>query len=261
MQETYKKQQERHIISINGTDIIGRDLCLMAGPCSIESEEQITKIANYVSGLGIKVIRGGAYKPRTSPYSFQGLGEQGFIFLNKAARQHNLFSISEVVDQASLDCALDYIDIIQIGSRNMQNFSLLQAAGTSNKPVMLKRGAAATYKEFLLAAEYILNAGNPNVILCERGIRTFETYTRNTLDLAAVPILHELSHLPVVVDPSHGTGLAQFVKPMSIAASAIGADGIMIETHYEPENSISDSKQTVSELELQDIINSINYKR
>lgn len=253
----YKKQQQRLTISIQGHEIIGNDLCIMAGPCSVENEEQIDLIANKLSKLNIKIIRGGAYKPRTSPYSFQGLGHDGILMLAAAAKRHNLFSISEVIDEHSLEIANEYIDILQIGSRNMQNFSLLKAAGKSTKPIMLKRGAAASYEEFLLAAEYILNTGNPNVILCERGIRTFETYTRNTLDLAAVPVLQELSHLPVVIDPSHGSGRASLIKPLTMAAVAVGADGIMIEAHNEPKKSISDADQAISLEELEQIVKAI----
>ena len=253
----YDEKQERLVIQVGDQDIIGKDLCFMAGPCSVENETQINLIAKSLKDMGVKVIRGGAFKPRTSPYDFQGLGEKGYSLLNAAAKKYQLFSISEVVDEMSLDIADSYIDILQIGSRNMQNFSLLKAVGKLNKPVMLKRGASATYKEFLLAAEYILNSGNPNVILCERGIRTFENYTRNTLDIAAVPILHELSHLPVVIDPSHGSGRPSLIKPLTMAAVAVGADGIMIEAHNNPTESYSDAEQAISLDELKKIVTAV----
>jgi 3-deoxy-7-phosphoheptulonate synthase len=253
----HQNKQNRLVISINDQEIIGNKLCIIAGPCAVESEEQMYLAAAELAKLNIKIMRGGAFKPRTSPYSFQGLGEDGFKIMANAAKAHNLFTISEVIDQPSLEAANEYIDILQIGSRNMQNFSLLKAVGKINKPVMLKRGSAATYKEFLLAAEYILNAGNPNVILCERGIRTFETYTRNTLDLAAVPALQELSHLPVVIDPSHGCGRASMIRPLTKAAVAVGANGVMLEAHPNPLKSISDADQAIDFTELKNIINDI----
>lgn len=238
-------KSERTIIKIKDKEIGGKNLTIIAGPCSIESEENIFTIAESVAKAGATILRGGAFKPRTSPYDFQGLGEPGLLFLNKAARKYNLLSISEVMDIGQIDLVANYVDILQIGARNMQNFSLLKAVGKSGKPILLKRGFSATYKDFLMAAEYILNEGNPNVILCERGIRTFETYTRNTLDIAAVPVLHSLSHLPVFVDPSHGTGIRELVVPMAKAAVAAGADGIMVEVHPEPDKALSDAKQTI----------------
>lgn len=236
---------ERTVIKIKDKVIGGQDLTVIAGPCSIESEENIFTIAESVAKTGATILRGGAFKPRSSPYDFQGLGEQGLVFLGNAAQKYNLLSISEVMDISQIDLIAKHIDILQIGTRNMQNFSLLKAVGKSDKPVLLKRGFSATYKDFLLAAEYILNAGNSNVILCERGIRTFETYTRNTLDIAAVPVLHQLSHLPVFVDPSHGTGIRELVVPMAKAAVAAGADGIMVEIHPKPDEALSDAKQTI----------------
>ena len=236
---------ERTVINIKNKIIGGEELTIIAGPCSIESEENIFTIAESVAKTGTTILRGGAFKPRSSPYDFQGLGEQGLIFLENAAQKHNLLSISEVMDISQIVLVAKHIDILQIGARNMQNFSLLKAVGKSGKPILLKRGFSATYKDFLLAAEYILNAGNPNVILCERGIRTFETYTRNTLDIAAVPVLHQLSHLPVFVDPSHGTGIRELIVPMAKAAVAAGADGIMVEIHPRPDEAFSDAKQTI----------------
>lgn len=229
-----------------GNRVIGDgDLTLIAGSCSVESEEQIFQTAASVEGHA-EILRGGAFKPRTSPYDFQGLGEQGLIFMAEAAKAHGLLTVSEVMDTQEVDLVAKYIDILQIGARNMQNYSLLKAVGRTGHPVLLKRGLAATYQEFLLAAEYIMDAGSERVILCERGIRTFETYTRNTLDLTAVPVLKQLSHLPVVVDPSHGTGLRSLVAPMAMAAAASGADGLMIEMHPRPDEALSDAQQTIS---------------
>ena len=241
-----KFSNERTIIHIGNQSIGGEQLAVMAGPCSIESEEQIHQIAALVAASGANILRGGAFKPRTSPYDFQGLGEPGLQYMQAAARKNNLLSVSEVMDPQHIDLLASYVDILQIGARNMQNFSLLKEVGKAGKPVLLKRGLSATYMDFLMAAEYILQTGNPNVILCERGIRTFETYARNTLDIAAVPILHELSHLPVIVDPSHGTGLRNMVPPMAYAAVAAGCDGIMVEVHPQPDKSVSDAKQTIS---------------
>lgn len=240
----YKKA--RTVIHINDNTIGADVLSIMAGPCSIESEQQIHTTATLVAAAGATILRGGAFKPRTSPYDFQGLGETGLRFMQSAAQKNNLLSVSEVMDTKDIDVVASYVDILQIGARNMQNFSLLKQVGKSGKPVLLKRGLSATYMDFLMAAEYILQTGNPNVILCERGIRTFETYARNTLDIAAVPILHELSHLPVIIDPSHGTGIRSMVVPMAYAAIAAGADGIMVEVHPEPDKSHSDAKQTIS---------------
>lgn len=239
-------KKERTKIQINNCIIGDGTLAVMAGPCSIESEEQIHLTAKLVAASGANILRGGAFKPRTSPYEFQGLGEEGLRFLRDAAKKNNLASVTEVMDTQDIDLIASYCDILQIGARNMQNFSLLKQVGKSGKPILLKRGLSATYMEFLMAAEYILQSGNPNVILCERGIRTFETHARNTLDIAAVPILHELSHLPVIIDPSHGTGIRSIVPTMAYAALAAGADGIMVEVHPSPDQSLSDAKQTIS---------------
>jgi 3-deoxy-7-phosphoheptulonate synthase len=251
-------KMQKTIIEINGLKVGAGHFTVIAGPCSVESEEQIFNIAKKVKEYGAHILRGGAFKPRTSPYDFQGLGEKGLKFLRNAAKQNNLLCISEVMSTEELPLVEKHVDILQIGARNMQNFSLLKKVGQCNKPVLLKRGLAATYREFLSAAEYILSFGNPNVILCERGIRTFETYSRNTLDLAAVPILKELTHLPIMVDPSHGTGLRSIVPSMAKAALAAGADGIMVEVHTDPDQSISDAKQTISVESFGDIMRSLN---
>ncbi len=252
----FRKQPS--VINCRGLDIGGTGVVIIAGSCSVESEEQIMKTAEMVSACGATILRGGAYKPRTSPYDFQGLGEVGLKYLRQAADAHGMLCISEVMDTADVDQVASYVDILQVGARNMQNYNLLKRLGKAGKPVMLKRGFAATYREFLLAAEYILSAGNPDVLLCERGIRTFETYTRNTLDIAAAPILHELSHLPVIIDPSHGVGIRNMVAPMTRASVAAGADGLIIETHPDPDNALSDAQQTISPATLQEIMNSID---
>lgn len=239
-------KKSRSLIQIGQQTIGGQRLTVMAGPCAIESEEQIHTTAQLVAEAGATILRGGAFKPRTSPYDFQGLGEEGLRYMQAAARAHDLLSVSEVMDTQDLELVANYVDILQIGARNMQNFSLLKQAGKIGKPILLKRGLSATYMDFLMAAEYILQTGNPNVILCERGIRTFETYARNTLDIAAVPILQELSHLPVIIDPSHGTGIRHVVPPMAYAAVAAGADGIMVEVHPDPDRAVSDAKQTIT---------------
>lgn len=249
----------RTIISIDQHPhrIGGDDLTIIAGPCSVESEEQIHAIAELAAKNGAHILRGGAFKPRTSPYDFQGLGETGLRFLKAAAEKNHLLCISEVMDTQDIDRVGQYVDIFQIGSRNMQNFSLLKRIGQTNKPVMLKRGMAATYTDWLMAAEYILESGNPNVILCERGIRTFETYTRNTVDLAAVPAIHELSHLPIIVDPSHGTGRRSLVPAMACAAVAAGAEGIMVEVHTNPDEALSDGKQTLDPIAFEQMMKKI----
>jgi 3-deoxy-7-phosphoheptulonate synthase len=236
----------RTIITCKGRTIGGEQLAIMAGPCSIESEEQIMACAKSVKENGGNILRGGAFKPRTSPYAFQGLGEVGLQYLQKAGEAYGLLTVSEVMDTDQIELVAAYSDILQIGARNMQNFSLLKKLGTVKNPILLKRGLSATYQDLLMSAEYILSAGNPNVILCERGIRTYETYSRNTLDLAAVPILQELSHLPIIVDPSHGTGIRKMVPPMAKAAVAAGADGLMIEIHPFPDKAFSDADQTLN---------------
>ena len=233
------------IITVKDIQIGGDQITIMAGPCSIESEEQLFTIAKYVSNAGARVLRGGAFKPRTSPYSFQGLGEEGLKLMKAAGEEFGMATISEVMEPNQIDLLVEYVDILQIGARNMQNFGLLRELGTINKPVMLKRGMAATIEELLMAAEYIMSGGNYNVILCERGIRTFENYTRNTLDISAIPVVHKRSHLPIVADPSHGTGIRNKVGPMARAAVAAGADGLIIEVHHEPEKALSDGAQSL----------------
>lgn len=239
-------KEEDSVIDVDGVKIGGSEICTIAGPCSVEDEEQIISIAKEVKKAGAKILRGGAFKPRTSPYDFQGLGEEGLKLLAKARDETGLKIVTEVMDTKHVKLVEKYADIFQIGARNMQNFNLLKEVGKSNKPVLLKRGMSATLKEFLMCAEYIMSEGNHNVILCERGIRTFSDYTRNTLDLCVVPAAKELSHLPVIVDPSHGTGKRQYITAMSRAAIAAGADGLIIEAHTKPEESKSDADQTIS---------------
>lgn len=233
------------VIDVRGVKIGGEELAIMAGPCSVESLAQLREAGRAVKRAGAQFLRGGAFKPRTSPYDFQGLGEQGLSFLKKVADEEDLRVITEVLDINDIDLVEEYADVLQIGARNMQNFRLLQAVGRAKKPVMLKRGLAATISEWLNAAEYIMSAGNENVILCERGIRTYETYTRNTLDLSAVAAVKNLSHLPIIVDPSHGTGRWEMVQPMARAAIAAGADGLIIEVHPNPETAFSDGDQSL----------------
>ena len=239
-------QREKTTIRMNGLEIGGSDFTLMAGPCSVESEEQLLSTAWAVRSAGARILRGGAFKPRTSPYDFQGMERAGLELLRKAKQATGLAIITEVMTDSDVDLVAEYADIFQVGARNVQNFALLKALGQTRKPVMLKRGLSSTLKELLLSAEYIVSKGNPKVILCERGVRTFETYTRNTLDLAAVPALQELSHLPVIVDPSHGTGKRSLIAPMARAAVACGADGLMIEVHPSPENAFSDGPQSLT---------------
>ncbi|MCB1110397.1 MAG: 3-deoxy-7-phosphoheptulonate synthase [Chlamydiia bacterium] len=241
---------EKTVIRVKDITIGGGVLAVMAGPCSIESQEQIEESAKIVAENGIKILRGGAFKPRTSPYSFQGLEEKGLRYMRDAADKYGLVTISEVMDGDQIDLMADYVDILQIGARNMQNFTLLKKLGKCKQAIFLKRGLSATYKDLLMSAEYILDKGNPDVMLCERGIRTFETYSRNTLDLAAVPILQDLTHLPIIVDPAHGTGIRKMVLPMARAGVAAGADGVMVEMHPEPEKALSDKQQTISPEEL-----------
>lgn len=239
-------KNEDTIVRIKGVEIGGGSLFVCSGPCSIESETQIESCAKAAKSSGAQAIRGGAFKPRTSPYEFQGMGEEGLKLLAQAGQKHGLITISEVMDVSQIHIAKDYIDILQVGARNMQNFTLLKELGKVKNPILLKRGFSATYQDLLMAAEYILSEGNPNVILCERGIRTFETHTRNTLDLNAVPALKELTHLPIIVDPSHGTGIRSLVTPMARAAIATGADGLIIEIHPTPDEAISDAQQTLN---------------
>jgi 3-deoxy-7-phosphoheptulonate synthase len=233
------------VIDINGVIIGGNQFIVMAGPCSIESEEQMLESAYIVKKGGAQIIRGGAYKPRTSPYSFQGMGEEGLKLLEKARAATGLPVVTEVINPADVDLVEKYADVIQIGARNVQNFALLKKVGKSKKPVLLKRGMSTAIEELLMSAEYILSEGNDQVILCERGIRTFETITRNTLDISAVPVLKELTHLPVIVDPSHAAGNWRYVLPLSKAALAVGADGIIIEVHPEPQKAVSDGLQSL----------------
>ena len=233
------------VISVGRCAIGSRQLAIMAGPCSVEGEAQVFTIAAAVAKAGATVMRGGAYKPRTSPYSFQGLGEEGLKLLRRAADAHGLAVVSEVMDSQQVGLVARYADILQVGARNMQNYALLREVGHAEKPVLLKRGLAATIEEWLMSAEHILSQGNTQVILCERGIRTFETYTRNTLDLNAIPVVKELSHLPVIVDPSHGTGIRDKVAPMARAAIAAGADGLIIEVHHDPDHALSDGAQSL----------------
>ena len=229
-----------------GLTIGGGKIVVMAGPCAVEGEDQLMEVAMILKTAGADILRAGAFKPRTSPYSFQGMEEEGLKLLKKVKERTGLLIISEVVDPLNVKMVEEYVDILQVGTRNMQNFFLLKELGRIQKPVLLKRGMSATIEEWLMAAEYIISGGNENVILCERGIRTFETYTRNTLDLSAIPIAKELSHLPVVVDPSHGTGRSQLVPSMSMAAVAAGADGLLIEVHPCPEKAMSDGPQSLN---------------
>ncbi len=238
-------KDENTEIKIRDVVIGGKDVVVMAGPCAVESREQIFRIAELVSAQGAKILRGGAFKPRSSPYTFQGLGEEGLKLLREAADKYNLLVITEIMDAVQLPLIEQYTDILQIGARNMQNFPLLREVGKSPRPVMLKRGLAATIDDLLMSAEYLLSSGNPNVMVCERGIRTFETYTRNTFDLSAIPVIHKKSHLPVIADPSHATGLRDKVLPMARAAVAAGTDGLMIEVHYDPDNALSDGPQAL----------------
>jgi len=233
------------IIDINGIKIGGGHFQMIAGPCSVESSDQIHDIARQVKNSGAGMLRGGAFKPRTSPYDFQGLHAEGIELLLEAKKQTGMPIVTEIMNTNHLPL-FEQVDVIQVGARNMQNFELLKELGTIKKPIMLKRGLANTLKELLMSAEYIMAGGNENVILCERGIRTFETYTRNTLDLSAIPMLHELTHLPVVVDPSHATGMARLVEPMAMAATAAGADGLMIEVHNDPEHALCDGAQSLT---------------
>ena len=244
----------------NKVKIGGGNFCMIAGPCSVESEEQIIEVAKAVKSAGAKMLRGGAFKPRTSPYDFQGLRGEGLDLLLKARKETGLPIVTEIMNAAHLDMFAD-VDIIQVGARNMQNFELLKELGRSKKPILLKRGLAATLKEFLMSAEYILAEGNENVMLCERGIRSFDTYTRNVLDLASVPMLHKLSHLPVVVDPSHATGVASLVKPMACAATVAGADALIIEVHNNPACALCDGAQSLTPEQFAEVAKDVQAMR
>ncbi|MCX6735060.1 MAG: 3-deoxy-7-phosphoheptulonate synthase [Candidatus Peregrinibacteria bacterium] len=245
------------IIEVNGVKIGSNQLAIIAGPCSVESEEQMEEVTRELSKVGVKILRGGAYKPRTGPYSFQGLGKPGLKMMREAADRYGMATITEVLDIRDLDNIAAQSDMIQVGARNMQNFELLKELGKVKKPVLLKRGLSATIEELLLAAEYIMSHGNPQVILCERGIRTFETDTRNTLALATVPLVKELSHLPILVDPSHATGKRSLLEPMSKAAIACGADGICIEVHPNPEKALSDAQQQITPARFAEMLESL----
>lgn len=248
---------ENTIVKVGKVTFGGKKVGLIAGPCAIESRQQIKKIAKFIKSTGTGMLRGGAYKPRTSPYSFQGMGEEGLKYLREAGDENGLAVVSEVMDRMDIIPALKYVDMIQVGARNMQNFALLKELGKIDKPILLKRGMAATLKELLMAAEYIMAGGNHNIVLCERGIRTFEGYTRNTLDISAIPILHKLTHLPVIADPSHGTGIRNKVTPMARAAVAAGVDGLIIEVHYDPESALSDGAQTLYYEQYQKLVDEI----
>lgn len=266
IQEPYKNANrkfhaEDSVIDVGaGQKIGGGNFQIMAGPCSVESEEQIVMVAKAVKASGAGMLRGGAFKPRTSPYAFQGLHEEGIQLLLEAKRQTGLPIVTEIMDAHHLKY-FDDVDMIQVGARNMQNFELLKELGQLRKPILLKRGLANTIQEWLMSAEYIMAGGNENVILCERGIRTYETATRNTLDLSAVPVIHKLTHLPVIVDPSHATGIASLVKPMAVAAAACGADGLMIEVHNDPPHARSDGAQSLTPEAFDDVVKAINAVR
>src|SRR5574344_149683 len=238
-------QNEDTVIEVNGVKFGGNHIGLIAGPCTIESYEQMDKTAYELSKIGCKILRGGAFKPRTSPYAFQGLGEEGLKIIREVADKYNMAVISEIMESSQVELFEKYVDILQVGARNMQNFSLLKTLGNIRKPVLLKRGLSATFEEWLMSAEYIMAGGNREVMLCERGIRTFEKVTRNTLDLSAIPVIKKLSHLPILIDPSHGTGLRDKVAPMSRAAVAAGCDGLIIEVHHNPEEAICDGAQSL----------------
>jgi len=251
-----KSKKENTLVKVKDVTIGGNEIIVMSGPCSVENEDQIFRIAKIVKAHGAKILRGGAFKPRTSPYSFQGLGEEGLKYIRAAGDEFDLPVVTEVLEIKHLELVNKYADIFQVGSRNMQNFPLLRELGKTTKPVLLKRGFSATIEEWLMSAEYILSGGNKNVILCERGIRTFETSTRNTFDLSAIPVVHQKSHLPVIADPSHAIGLRDKIIPMARAAIAADADGLLIEVHHDPTNALSDGPQALlpeqfSELMLQ----------
>jgi 3-deoxy-7-phosphoheptulonate synthase len=245
------------VFKIKDVEFGGKETIVMAGPCSIESREQIFNIAEKVSKSGAKVLRGGAFKPRTSPYAFQGMGEEGLRYMREASDKYNLVMITEAMDKDQIDLVAEYTDIIQVGARNMQNFSFIRALGKTTKPIFLKRGISATIQEWLMSAEYVLSGGNKNVIFCERGIRTFETYTRNTMDISAIPIIQKLSHLPIFADPSHGTGIRSKVIPMARASVAAGAHGLMVEVHDNPDKALSDGAQSLYPEQFNDLMKQI----
>ena len=262
VQEPFKKanklfKPEPTIVDVDGVKVGGNHLGIMAGPCSVESEEQIIEVAQKVKAAGANFLRGGAFKPRTSPYSFQGLELEGLRLLKLAKKETGLPIVTELMSTDYIDEFVENVDVIQIGARNMQNFDLLKQIGKTNKPILLKRGLSATIEEWLMSAEYIMAGGNENVILCERGIRTFETYTRNTLDLSAVPVVKRLSHLPIIVDPSHAAGYWYLVEPLAKAAIMAGADGLMVEVHNDPENALSDGQQSIKPENFKNLMDKI----
>ena len=260
--EPYKRASramhpEKTIFSVRGIEIGGEKVVVMAGPCSVESKEHIMRMAEIVSKAGAKFLRGGAYKPRTSPYSFQGLGEEGLIYMREAADMYDMAVVTEIMDPNLIPLMSDYTDIFQVGTRNMQNYQLLKELGKSRVPVLLKRGLSATIEEWLMSAEYIMAGGNKNVILCERGIRTFEGYTRNTFDVSAIPVVQGLSHLPIIADPSHATGIRDKVSPVARASVAAGADGMIIEVHDNPEKALSDGAQSLYPEQFTTLMNEV----
>ena len=262
IQEPFKKVNRKlktsnTVIKIKDVEIGGNEIIVMAGPCSVESKEQVELIAEKVKESGAKILRGGAYKPRTSPYSYQGMGEDGLKILRDVADKNNMLVVSELMDKDHIKQFEEYVDIIQIGARNMQNFALLKELGKTNIPIMLKRGFSNTIEEWLMSAEYIMAGGNDNVILCERGIRTFEPMTRNTLDISTIPIVKKLSHLPVIIDPSHAAGKWDLVESLSMASVAAGADGLIIEVHHEPEKALSDGAQSLKPKKFDELMNRI----
>lgn len=251
-------KEDDTIVSLpNGTRIGGREIAIMAGPCAVESEDQILEIAGILAKAGVTILRGGAFKPRTSPYSFQGLGVKGLEFLARARDETGMAIVTEALDVEAADHVAEYADILQVGARNMQNYPLLRKVGRIGKPILLKRGLSATIEELLLAAEYVLAEGNPNVILCERGVRSFDTQTRNLLDLTAIPVVKSLSHLPIIADPSHGTGIRAKVTPMARAAVAAGADGLMVEVHQDPNHALSDGAQSLYPHQFEELVGQI----
>ena len=259
VQEPFKKVNRKFkpddtIVNVSGIDIGGKNIVIMAGPCAVENEKQIDEIAPIVKAAGAKILRGGAFKPRTSPYSFQGLGVKGLEILQNANKKHNIPVVSEIMSVDELPNFVEKVDLIQVGARNMQNFTLLKELGKVNKPILLKRGLANTIEEWLMSAEYILAGGNSNVILCERGIRTFETATRNTLDISSIPVIKKLTHLPIIIDPSHASGRWEYVESLSKAAIAAGADGLIIEVHQTPELALSDGKQSLKPAKFRTLV-------
>lgn len=250
-------KQDDTVIKVKDAEIGGKKVAVIAGPCAIESYEQLEATADFLNECGVKFLRGGAFKPRTSPYSFQGLGEEGLKYLKEIADRYNMVTVSEVMEASQIELCVKYVDILQVGARNMQNFNLLKELGYIKNPVLLKRGLSATIEELLMSAEYIMSGGNRNVILCERGIRTFETATRNTLDISAIPVIKKYSHLPVVIDPSHATGLRDKVSPMARAAVAAGADGVTVEVHYKPETALCDGSQSLYHEQFKELYNEL----